>query len=52
MKSLKVFNKTQKSFLIDGNRPDQSVNKVSVIGGGDLGMAAVLSIMAKVNIFN
>ncbi|MCI4381674.1 hypothetical protein PGIGA_G00254780 [Pangasianodon gigas] len=30
-----------------GNRPDQSVNKVSVIGGGDLGMAAVLSIMAK-----
>ncbi|KAF4081201.1 hypothetical protein AMELA_G00158780 [Ameiurus melas] len=30
-----------------GNRPDQGVNKVSVIGGGDLGMAAVLSIMAK-----
>ncbi|KAF5903306.1 ubiquitin-conjugating enzyme E2 variant 3-like [Clarias magur] len=30
-----------------GNRPDQNVNKVSVIGGGDLGMAAVLSIMAK-----
>ncbi|XP_066525845.1 ubiquitin-conjugating enzyme E2 variant 3 [Hoplias malabaricus] len=30
-----------------GNRPDQGINKVSVIGGGDLGMAAVLSIMAK-----
>ncbi|KAI4894595.1 hypothetical protein NFI96_018820 [Prochilodus magdalenae] len=30
-----------------GNRPEQSVNKVSVIGGGDLGMAAVLSILAK-----
>lgn len=30
-----------------GNRPDKGVNKVSVIGGGDLGMAAVLSIMAK-----
>ncbi|XP_051549020.1 ubiquitin-conjugating enzyme E2 variant 3 [Myxocyprinus asiaticus] len=29
-----------------GNRPDQAV-KVSVIGGGDLGIAAVLSIMAK-----
>lgn len=29
-----------------GNRPDQEV-KVSVIGGGDLGIAAVLSIMAK-----
>ncbi|KAF7702241.1 ubiquitin-conjugating enzyme E2 variant 3 [Silurus meridionalis] len=30
-----------------GNRPYQSVNKITVIGGGDLGMAAVLSIMAK-----
>ncbi|XP_017341306.1 ubiquitin-conjugating enzyme E2 variant 3 [Ictalurus punctatus] len=30
-----------------GNQPEPSVNKVSVIGGGDLGMAAVLSIMAK-----
>lgn len=33
--------------LIGVNRPDQEV-KVSVIGGGDLGIAAVLSIMAKV----
>lgn len=32
-----------------GNRFD-SVNKVTVIGSGDLGMATVLSIMAKVNI--
>ncbi|GAA6108076.1 ubiquitin-conjugating enzyme E2 variant 3, partial [Tachysurus ichikawai] len=30
-----------------GGQPEQSVNKISVIGGGDLGMAAVLSIMAK-----
>ncbi|KAK2834341.1 hypothetical protein Q7C36_015042 [Tachysurus vachellii] len=30
-----------------GSQPEQSVNKISVIGGGDLGMAAVLSIMAK-----
>lgn len=30
-----------------GNRTGKDVNKVSVIGGGDLGMAAVLSIMAK-----
>uniref|UniRef100_A0AAR2K213 UEV domain-containing protein n=1 Tax=Pygocentrus nattereri TaxID=42514 RepID=A0AAR2K213_PYGNA len=46
------LNITEGSFTIwfvsiGGNRPDQSVNKVSVIGGGDLGMAAVLSIMAK-----
>lgn len=46
--SLKVIDKT---VFIGGNRPDQSVNKVSVIGGGDLGMAAVLSIMAKVNLY-
>ncbi|XP_067236536.1 ubiquitin-conjugating enzyme E2 variant 3 [Chanodichthys erythropterus] len=31
------------------NRPDQEV-KVSVIGGGDLGIAAVLSIMAKCSV--
>ncbi|XP_062857448.1 ubiquitin-conjugating enzyme E2 variant 3 [Trichomycterus rosablanca] len=30
-----------------GVRHDQKVNKVSVIGGGDLGVAAVLSISAK-----
>ncbi|XP_027029090.1 ubiquitin-conjugating enzyme E2 variant 3 [Tachysurus fulvidraco] len=30
-----------------GSQPEQSINKISVIGGGDLGMAAVLSIMAK-----
>ncbi|CAK6960048.1 ubiquitin-conjugating enzyme E2 variant 3 [Scomber scombrus] len=31
-----------------GNRhPDQQINKVSVIGGGDLGMATVMSILAK-----
>ncbi|XP_030646553.1 ubiquitin-conjugating enzyme E2 variant 3 [Chanos chanos] len=30
-----------------GNRLDQPVNKVTVIGGGDLGMATVMSIMAK-----
>ncbi|KAL6474109.1 hypothetical protein MHYP_G00176700 [Metynnis hypsauchen] len=38
---------SQLNITEGGNRPDQSVNKVSVIGGGDLGMAAVLSIMAK-----
>lgn len=32
-----------------GNKFD-SVNKVTVIGSGDLGMATVLSLMAKVNI--
>lgn len=33
-----------------GIRPqDQLINKVSVIGGGDLGMASVMSILAKVN---
>lgn len=31
-----------------GNRPhDQLINKVSVIGGGDLGMASVMSILSK-----
>ncbi|XP_034735415.1 ubiquitin-conjugating enzyme E2 variant 3 [Etheostoma cragini] len=31
-----------------GSRPhDQSINKVSVIGGGDLGMASVMSILSK-----
>lgn len=30
-----------------GTQQDLNVNKVSVIGGGDLGMAAVLSILAK-----
>ncbi|KAK3526601.1 hypothetical protein QTP70_030740 [Hemibagrus guttatus] len=30
-----------------GSRPEQCVNKISVIGGGDLGMAAVLSLMSK-----
>ncbi|XP_076027522.1 ubiquitin-conjugating enzyme E2 variant 3 [Genypterus blacodes] len=31
----------------DARHHDQSTNKVSVIGGGDLGMASVLSILAK-----
>lgn len=31
------------------NHHDQPINKVSVIGGGDLGMASVMSILAKVN---
>lgn len=44
--------KTQSSVVIGGSRPEQCVNKISVIGGGDLGMAVVLSIMAKVNIPN
>lgn len=34
-------------LVIGGIRHDQKVNKVSVIGGGDLGMTAVLSILAK-----
>lgn len=37
-------------FIPGGIRPqDQLINKVSVIGGGDLGMASVMSILAKVN---
>ncbi len=30
---------------------DQLINKVSVIGGGDLGMASVMSILSKVITF-
>lgn len=31
-----------------GARPQDKQNKVSVIGGGDLGMASVMSILSKV----
>lgn len=41
-------------FISGGSRHDSKrVNKVSVIGGGDLGMASVMSILSKVlYIFN
>lgn len=36
-------------FILGGSKHhEKRVNKVSVIGGGDLGMASVMSILSKV----